>query len=125
MGANEYFELIQSIRLDLLDLFGSGYVIDHCISALSRKGEKAKEHQEMLTCMNYFADCIKIITENTAKSVRQDQEGSYVTRHLNDLLDPDRAAEPERSGDEIAADIIRRAGLVTKSDQERGGGEGD
>ena len=124
MGANEYFELIQSIRLDLLDLFGSGYVIDHCISALSRKGEKAKEKQKMLTCMNYFADCIKVITENTAKSVRQDQ-GSYVTRRLNDLLDSDRTAEPERSGDEIAADIIQRAGLVTKSDQERGGGEGD
>ena len=120
MGANEYFELIQSIRLDLLNLFGSGYVIDHCISALSRKGEKTKEEQRMLTCMNYFADCIKIITENTAKSVRQDQ-GSYVTRRLNDLLDPDRTADPERSGDEIAADIIQRAELKTKTDPEGGG----
>lgn len=37
MGADEYFDCIQSLRIDFLELFGSGYVIDHCVSTLNMK----------------------------------------------------------------------------------------
>ena len=40
MGAERYFKLSETIRLDLLELYGSGYVIDHCISAFLEEEEK-------------------------------------------------------------------------------------
>ena len=106
--------MTEDIRLDLLELYGSGYVIDHCISALSRRREKTEEKLEFMRCITYFADCLKVITENTANAV-VNGEGTYIVKHLSEILKPDNWREPEMSPDEIAADIIKRAGLSVMS----------
>lgn len=81
---------MESIRLDLLDLFGSGYVIEHCISALRQKRQdEAWRH--------YIADSLYYSGRNKVLTVR-----------YADLF----KAPDGRTGDEIAADIIRRSGLV-------------
>ena len=98
MGSEEYFHCVESIRLDLLDLFGSGYVIEHCISALLERKKKD-------TLDIYLADCLKNINEILAKTYG----GSYSNQRYVELINPKK--EDKRTGDEIAADIIKRAGL--------------
>lgn len=53
----------------------------------------------------YVADCLRIISENTAKM----GGGSYITAKLADIINPKPA--DNRTGEEIAADIIKRAGI--------------
>ncbi len=49
-----------------------------------------------------------MVAENTANA----HSGTYPQKHLLDILDP--PPPDDRTGDEIAADIIKRAGLVVK-----------
>ncbi|MBO5969489.1 MAG: hypothetical protein J6S14_13430 [Clostridia bacterium] len=63
------------------------------------------QHQREMAYRFYVADCLRIITENTAKSVG----GAYVTVKFSDVIDPKPA--DTRTGAEIAADVINRAGI--------------
>lgn len=54
-------------------MFGKGYVKNLCMSLFQKK----------ITDL-YFADCLKMISENTAKQVG----GGYITHRLLDLLEP-------------------------------------
>ena len=116
MGADEYLKFIQTIRLDLLELFGSGYVIDHCIAVFSKEQEEAKKQEEEKRYRYYLTDCLKLITENTAKYAG----GSYLTISFRDIMDPKPVIE--KSGDEIAAEVIMRAGLKIKTEGNKEGG---
>lgn len=80
----------------MLDLFGSGYVIDHCISVFSTK-------QEEMLYRIYLTDALKVISENTAKMV---QEGKYLPKRYADLIEKKNRKEDERTGDEIADEVI-------------------
>ena len=53
----------------------------------------------------YVTDCLRIISENTAKM----GGGSYITVKLADIINPKLV--DDRTGEEIAADIINRAGI--------------
>ena len=53
----------------------------------------------------YIADCLRIISENTAKI----GGGSYLTAKLADIINPKPV--DNRTGEEIAADIIKQAGI--------------
>ena len=99
MGAAEYFKAVSTIRLDLLDLMGSGYVIEHCITAFSLY------QQKKLFCQ-YTTDALKNINEIFAKTYG----GTYMTQRYSEYF-PEESHNREMSGDEIAADIIKRAGL--------------
>lgn len=118
MGAVEYLNLIQTIRLDLLELFGSGYVIDHCVSAFSKEKEIERRYEEEKLYRYYLTDCLRVITENTAKSAHT--EASYINNRFQDIIEPKPVIT--KSGDEIAEDIVRRAGLSIKTE---GGTEDD
>ena len=76
---------------------------DFCISLFQKE-------QEDKAVKIYYAECLRIITENTAKM----GGGSYITAKLADIIDPKKV--DARTGDEIVADIIKRAGLVVKSE---------
>lgn len=71
---------------------------DFCISLFQKE-------QEDKAVKNYYAECLRIITENTAKM----GGGSYVTAKLADIINPNPV--DNRTGEEIAADIIKRAGI--------------
>ena len=58
-------------------MFGWGYAKDTCISLF-------KKEQEEKAYKSYIADCLKVISENTAKSV----SGSYITIRWADIIDP-------------------------------------
>lgn len=54
----------------------------------------------------YVTDALRIVTENTAKFA----SGGYLKHRYIDLIDPQ--PQDSRSGDEIAQEVIKTAGLV-------------
>ena len=64
-----------------------------------------KSQQRDLAYRIYVADCLRIISENTAKM----GGGSYITAQLADIINPKPVEN--RTGEELAADIIKRAGI--------------
>ena len=64
-----------------------------------------QSQQRDLAYRIYVADCLRIISENTAKI----GGGSYITAKFFDIINPKPV--DNRSGEEIAADIIKRAGI--------------
>lgn len=63
------------------------------------------QHQRDLAYRIYASDCLRIISENTAKI----GGGSYITAKFEDIINPKHV--DNRAGEEIAADIINRAGI--------------
>ena len=64
-----------------------------------------QSQQRDLAYRIYVTDCLRIISENTAKM----GGGSYITAKFADIITP--KPTDNRTGDEIAADIIKRAGI--------------
>lgn len=58
-------------------MFGWGYVRETCISLFQKE-------QEEKAVKIYYAECLRIMTENTAKMGC----GSYIEAKLQDILDP-------------------------------------
>lgn len=81
----------------MLDLFGRGYVLDHVLAQLKIENRDRSYKQ-------YIADVLQLIGENAARMVA----GSYVSQRWSAYQEP----EDNRTGDEIALDIITRAGLT-------------
>lgn len=71
---------------------------DFCISLFQKE-------QEEKAVKIYCAECLRIITENTAKM----GGGSYITAKLSDIINPKPVEN--RTGEAIAAEIIKRAGI--------------
>ena len=64
-----------------------------------------QSQQRDLAYRIYVTDCLRIISENTAKICG----GSYITEKFADIINPKPV--DNRTGDEIAADIIKLAGI--------------
>ena len=63
------------------------------------------QHQRDLAYRIYDAACLRMATDNTAKM----SQGSYTAARFYDIINPKPV--DNRSGNEIAADIIKRAGI--------------
>lgn len=87
---------IRTINLDMLNLIGSIYVIEHVIIEYNIESEE-KFYK------TYVTDLLKTLAEINNITV----SGRFI-----DLLNV--SPEPEKTGDEIAKDIIERAGLKVK-----------
>lgn len=77
-------------------------MIDHCISLFNKQ---AKEE----AYRTYVTDTLKALNGNFAKIFG----GSFFNMRYYDSVNP--AEESDKSGDEIARDIIKRAGLKVKT----------
>ena len=64
-----------------------------------------QSQQRDLAYRIYVTDCLRIISENTAKVCG----GSYITAKFADIINPKPV--DNRTGDEVAADIIKLAGI--------------
>lgn len=81
-----------------MELFGKGYVIDHCIAFF-------RTRQEERLYRAYITDILKVTAEMVATYT-----GAQITaRDFMELAG--WVKTDDRTGDEIAADIIKRAGL--------------
>ena len=70
---------------------------------------KARENEDEETTLYraYVTDALRIVSENTAKQV---SEGQYLSKRWIEIISPQ--PEDARSGEEIAADVIRQMGLT-------------
>lgn len=84
-------------------MLGSEYVIDHCICAL-------KERRSQEAFRSYIADSAMYINQSIAKTLG----GTYLEKRYSDLFKAER--EDERTGDEIALEVIRKAGLKVRQE---------
>ncbi len=64
-----------------------------------------QSQQRDLAYRIYVTDCLRMVTENTAKI----SNGSYTVAKFSDIINPKPVEN--RTGEEIAADIIKRAGI--------------
>lgn len=77
-------------------------MIDHCISLFNKQ---AKEE----AYRSYVTDTLKALNGNFAKIFG----GAFFNTRYVDVVNPNE--ESDKSGDEIARDIIKRAGLKVKT----------
>lgn len=63
------------------------------------------QHQRDLAYRIYVTDCLRMVAENTAKMSR----GAYTVARFYDVINPKPVEK--RTGEEIAADIIKRSGI--------------
>lgn len=87
----------------MLDLIGRGYIVDHCVSLFN---SRAKERLFQI----YITDALKCLNDNVAKTLG----GSTLKVRYYDLLESGNKQENEKTGDEIALEIIKKAGLKVK-----------
>lgn len=83
----------------MVDLLGTGYVVEYCVS---RYNYKQEEKQYRI----YLTDALMVIANNTARAFG----GSTVTMRYSDIIKP----QDTRTGDDIAVDVMQRAGLTFK-----------
>lgn len=89
----------------MVDAIGRGYVVQYCISLYRKKMEK-------FAFQSYISDVLCTLNNNFARQLG----GTEISMRYVDLVKPfgyGSQTEPQddRTGDEIAADIILRAGL--------------
>ena len=91
------------MRLDLLDLMGPRYLLDHCVDAFRREQEE-KQYRA------YITDGIKAVTKNTANFAG----GDILTMRWYDIFTDALNPQPEdnRTGEEIAIDMLERNGIT-------------
>lgn len=83
----------------MLDLLGSGYVIEHCVAAfLQRRRREIFE--------DYIADCA-----NLAASL----SGQHFTKSLHDMRHAKQEPEDKRSPKEIMDERIKKYGITVVS----------
>lgn len=87
----------------MVDLLGAGYVADYCISRYKHQ-QKEKQYR------SYIADSLMMICNNIAGAF----VGNTITTRYVDLGKP----VDTRSGNEIAVDVIKRAGLSFAEEEE-------
>ena len=85
MGSDQYLELLETVRLDYAEMLGSGYIIEHCVSAFNKLQEEK---------------IYRIYVTDTLKSL----SGANVRWY--DLID--RTPRDERTFEEITKDVWSR-----------------
>lgn len=75
-----------------MKMFGMGYVKDFCISHFQKE-------QEEKAVKIYYAECLRVLTENTARAFG----GNYIEIKLNDILNPKPV--DTRTSDDVISDI--------------------
>lgn len=76
--------------MDFVDVLGSGYVMDHCISAFQKE-------QEEKAFKIYLSDAIMAIADNTARYVG----GSKMASRFFDIINIKKQPKQEETADEI------------------------
>lgn len=92
-----------------MELFGRGYVFEHCISTLKLHKEK---EQERKTFELYVTDALMCIASNTTHVATiggiEDYGSSLSTRWIDILEPPKIEPQDNRPCEEIASDIFAR-----------------
>jgi hypothetical protein len=94
------------INTELIELLGRGYIVEHCIASYNRRTEERMYRI-------YMTDILNALNTNFAKYFG----GSMYKERYADWIDT-APKEKEKSGDEIAAEIIVKWNLKQKETEE-------
>ena len=103
MGESAYIDYCRNINLDMLELMGSEYVIDHVVAE-----HNIRMKEEMFRV--YVSDIAKAIAEKSAF------DSMHVHKRYYDLINAEEEQDG-KTGDEIALEVIERAGLKVRDDE--------
>ena len=107
MGAENYLKLLETLRLDLLEVFGKGYVIEHCIVELKKESQKNAFN-------NYLCDGIRNINEILATRFG----GSYITEKFSSTIRKKKNNKKlEMTADEIKESLKNKINSFNHNDR--------
>lgn len=86
-----------TIRLDLLEMLGKPYILDHCVNHLKKTSEET-------ALKVYITDALKAVAENTGKFVKG---GMTMRRRFVDVIN-NVPEESKEDSQKRADDIIAR-----------------
>lgn len=90
------------LNTELIKMIGKGYIVDHCIALYNRKMEERAYRV-------YVTDLLRgIFNRFTPSGVEP------LTERYADCLDYEKPKKKEKTGDEIAAEIIEKFSLKQK-----------
>ena len=81
-------------------MYGSSYVIDHCYTERDKERERANLEY-------YVTDTLHLMGMNIASMT----QGKYIASSWRDLCHGTAEEQDRRTGDEIAEDVMLKAGL--------------
>lgn len=93
-----------TIRLDLLQIYGRVYIMQHCIAYITQKMDERRYRA-------YITDALMVIAENTARFAG----GQTMAGRWYDAYMP----VDTRTGDEIVLDILEKTGLRAEGGEQR------
>lgn len=86
----------------MAEIMGRRYIIEHCATEYRRRMlDKAYQ--------TYITDCLKGIADLNLKYFSHNNNAELITKRFADILRPENV--DKRTSDEIASDIMARAGL--------------
>lgn len=94
MGAVRYGELITSIDLARLDLFGIDYIGQYI-------GQEIRREHDINRYCYYLTDCLKAIAENTARF----NGGTVLKYSYREIVETAHNAEPQKTAEEVIDQI--------------------
>lgn len=92
-----------------MELLGKEYVVEHIVNSIHEQ-KRAQAYQA------YMGECLRLLLEDVATITT----GKYISAKWFDICDNKRDEEDDRTGDEIAADVINRIGLSFGGDSANG-----
>lgn len=100
MGPDRYLTYLETINLNLLDILGKEYIIDHIVSEIQKQTE-----QKLLNV--YITDALKALVNNIAQAAFEKRSYTQLTMRWLDMFEPQLINTPEdtRSCKEIVKDI--------------------
>lgn len=91
----------------MLEVLGSGYVIEHCIAALDDLRKKT-------TFEVYVTDCLKAISENSAGG----QNRGYMKTRYVELIRDDFKPKKEHTAEEVKENILSKLKAMTEGGED-------
>lgn len=98
----------------MLELMGSGYVIDYCVSAFLKK-------QQTVLYESYIADCLRTISESSASH----NGGPYIKERYSDLRDrifgsnsKNNNDDDGRTSSEVINDMVTKINMLGEHKEE-------
>lgn len=88
---------------------GKEYIIEH-IAQSTQEQKRTQAYQA------YMAECLRLLLEDVAAI----STGKYISAKWFELCDNKNEEEDDRTGDEVAADVIKRIGLSFGGDSANG-----
>ena len=96
LGAEQYGNILISIDVEKLEVFGEAYISQFILS-------EAKKQNELKALKIYLTDAVKLIAENTAKI----NGGNVLTKRYIDIVEA-KETESQETGEQVKTRLLAK-----------------